>query len=230
MAQGPERARIWRLVTEPHAEWTAGTCPRIGPSQGLGRGAAGALGPAPDAGRRGARSANRQGAVRRPADGAGRAQALRPRRMRRRRGAIRSARPPRPAGCWCISGWLTASSPCPGPGSAGGRCARLPGRPVRAAFRRGDGRQPGRGGTRRQPPARHVRRRDQQGGVTSRNPVHEAGPELGCAIPSRRVAGVAISSMREGLLPLNQWALQFHDRSRCTTTGPSRRTSTGASG
>jgi ribulose-5-phosphate 4-epimerase/fuculose-1-phosphate aldolase len=49
-------------------------------------------------------------------------------------------------------------------------------------------------------------------GFTIHSAVHAARPEVGCVIHTHTVAGVAISSMREGILPLNQWALQFHNR------------------
>ncbi|MFU8865223.1 MAG: class II aldolase/adducin family protein [Rhodobacterales bacterium] len=49
-------------------------------------------------------------------------------------------------------------------------------------------------------------------GFTIHSAVHAARPEVGCVIHTHTVAGVAISSMQEGILPLNQWALQFHNR------------------
>jgi len=33
-----------------------------------------------------------------------------------------------------------------------------------------------------------------------------------CVLHTHTVAGVAVSSVKEGLLPLNQWSAQFHDR------------------
>lgn len=49
-------------------------------------------------------------------------------------------------------------------------------------------------------------------GFTIHSAVHAARPELHCVLHTHTVAGVAISSMEEGILPLNQWALQFHNR------------------
>lgn len=49
-------------------------------------------------------------------------------------------------------------------------------------------------------------------GFTIHSAVHAARPEVGCVLHTHTVAGVAISSMAEGILPLNQWALQFHNR------------------
>jgi ribulose-5-phosphate 4-epimerase/fuculose-1-phosphate aldolase len=49
-------------------------------------------------------------------------------------------------------------------------------------------------------------------GFTIHSAVHAARPEVGCVLHTHTVAGVAISSMRDGILPLNQWSLQFHNR------------------
>ncbi|WP_099867703.1 class II aldolase/adducin family protein [Pararhizobium haloflavum] len=49
-------------------------------------------------------------------------------------------------------------------------------------------------------------------GFTIHSAVHAARPEVHCVLHTHTVAGVAISSMEEGLLPLNQWSLQFHNR------------------
>lgn len=51
-----------------------------------------------------------------------------------------------------------------------------------------------------------------QAGFTIHSAVHAARPEIGCVVHTHTVAGVAVSSMEEGLLPLNQWSLQFHNR------------------
>lgn len=51
-----------------------------------------------------------------------------------------------------------------------------------------------------------------QAGFTIHSAVHAARPEIKCVIHTHTVAGVAIASIEEGLLPLNQWSLQFHDR------------------
>jgi ribulose-5-phosphate 4-epimerase/fuculose-1-phosphate aldolase len=49
-------------------------------------------------------------------------------------------------------------------------------------------------------------------GFTIHSAVHEARPDVHCVLHTHTVAGVAISSMEEGLLPLNQWSLQFYNR------------------
>ncbi|WP_417694640.1 class II aldolase/adducin family protein [Roseibium sp.] len=49
-------------------------------------------------------------------------------------------------------------------------------------------------------------------GFTIHSAVHAARPEIKCVLHTHTVAGVAISSMEEGILPLNQWSLQFHNR------------------
>lgn len=49
-------------------------------------------------------------------------------------------------------------------------------------------------------------------GFTIHSAVHAARPDAGCVIHTHTVAGVAVSSLEEGILPLNQWALQFHNR------------------
>lgn len=49
-------------------------------------------------------------------------------------------------------------------------------------------------------------------GFTIHSAVHAARPEVGCVMHTHTVAGVAVSSMEEGILPLNQWAAQFHNR------------------
>ncbi len=49
-------------------------------------------------------------------------------------------------------------------------------------------------------------------GYTIHSAVHEARPDVHCVLHTHTTAGVAISSMDEGLLPLNQWSLQFHNR------------------
>ena len=49
-------------------------------------------------------------------------------------------------------------------------------------------------------------------GFTIHSAVHAARPEVRCVLHTHTVAGVAVSSLEEGLLPLNQWSLQFHDR------------------
>lgn len=49
-------------------------------------------------------------------------------------------------------------------------------------------------------------------GFTIHSAVHAARPDLICVLHTHTVAGVAVSSQAEGLLPLNQWSLQFTDR------------------
>lgn len=49
-------------------------------------------------------------------------------------------------------------------------------------------------------------------GFTIHSAVHEARPDIACVLHTHTSAGVAISSMEEGILPLNQWSLQFHNR------------------
>lgn len=49
-------------------------------------------------------------------------------------------------------------------------------------------------------------------GFTIHSAVHMARHDAVCVLHTHTVAGVAVSSVREGLLPLNQWSAQFHDR------------------
>ena len=49
-------------------------------------------------------------------------------------------------------------------------------------------------------------------GFTIHSAVHAARPEVGCVLHTHTVAGVAVSSTKEGILPLNQWSLQFYNR------------------
>ncbi|MFG6158477.1 class II aldolase/adducin family protein [Halomonas sp. 1390] len=49
-------------------------------------------------------------------------------------------------------------------------------------------------------------------GFTIHSAIHAARPEVACVLHTHTVAGVALSCLAEGLAPLNQWALQFHDR------------------
>ena len=49
-------------------------------------------------------------------------------------------------------------------------------------------------------------------GFTIHSAVHAARPDLACVVHTHTVAGVAVSSLEDGLLPLNQWSLQFYDR------------------
>lgn len=49
-------------------------------------------------------------------------------------------------------------------------------------------------------------------GFTIHSAIHAARPEIDCVLHTHTVAGVAVSCLEEGLLPLNQWAMQFHER------------------
>lgn len=49
-------------------------------------------------------------------------------------------------------------------------------------------------------------------GFTIHSAVHMAREDAHCVLHTHTVAGVAVSSLKEGLLPLNQWSLQFYDR------------------
>lgn len=42
--------------------------------------------------------------------------------------------------------------------------------------------------------------------------LHAARPDVNCVLHTHTVAGVALSCLEEGLLPLNQWSLAFYDR------------------
>ena len=49
-------------------------------------------------------------------------------------------------------------------------------------------------------------------GFTIHSAVHAARPDVHCVLHTHTVAGVAISSLKEGILPLSQWSLEFHNR------------------
>nr|WP_233270587.1 class II aldolase/adducin family protein [Chachezhania sediminis] len=49
-------------------------------------------------------------------------------------------------------------------------------------------------------------------GFTIHSAVHMARHDAVCVLHTHTVAGVAVSSIQEGLLPLNQWSAQFHGR------------------
>lgn len=49
-------------------------------------------------------------------------------------------------------------------------------------------------------------------GFTIHSAVHMARHDAVCVLHTHTVAGVAVSSIKEGLLPLNQWSAQFYDR------------------
>ncbi len=49
-------------------------------------------------------------------------------------------------------------------------------------------------------------------GFTIHSAIHAARADAHCVLHTHSVAGVAVSCLEEGLLPLNQWAMQFHGR------------------
>ncbi|GGB55965.1 class II aldolase [Tistrella bauzanensis] len=49
-------------------------------------------------------------------------------------------------------------------------------------------------------------------GFTIHSAVHAARHDIHCVLHTHTVAGVAVSCQEHGLLPLNQWSLQFHNR------------------
>ncbi|MAC80202.1 MAG: class II aldolase [Rhodobacteraceae bacterium] len=49
-------------------------------------------------------------------------------------------------------------------------------------------------------------------GFTIHSAVHAARPDVACVLHTHTVAGVAVASMKEGLLPLNQWSAPFFNR------------------
>ena len=49
-------------------------------------------------------------------------------------------------------------------------------------------------------------------GFTIHSAIHAARPDVRCVLHTHTRAGIAVSCMREGLLPLSQIAMQFHDR------------------
>ncbi|MEZ5676346.1 MAG: class II aldolase/adducin family protein [Thalassovita sp.] len=49
-------------------------------------------------------------------------------------------------------------------------------------------------------------------GFTIHSAVHMARHDAVCVLHTHTVAGVAVSSVKEGILPLNQWSAQFFDR------------------
>jgi len=49
-------------------------------------------------------------------------------------------------------------------------------------------------------------------GFTIHSAVHSARHDAVCVAHTHTLAGVAVSSLEEGLQPCNQWALQFHNR------------------
>jgi ribulose-5-phosphate 4-epimerase/fuculose-1-phosphate aldolase len=49
-------------------------------------------------------------------------------------------------------------------------------------------------------------------GFTIHSAVHRARPDVNCVLHTHTRAGIAVSALREGLLPISQIALQFYDR------------------
>jgi ribulose-5-phosphate 4-epimerase/fuculose-1-phosphate aldolase len=49
-------------------------------------------------------------------------------------------------------------------------------------------------------------------GFTIHSAIHAARHDIACVLHTHTVAGVAVSCQRDGLLPLNQWAMQFHEQ------------------
>ncbi|MFC3678003.1 class II aldolase/adducin family protein [Ferrovibrio xuzhouensis] len=49
-------------------------------------------------------------------------------------------------------------------------------------------------------------------GFTIHSAIHSARPDVVCVLHTHTVAGVAVSCQQDGLLPLNQWSMQFTDR------------------
>lgn len=49
-------------------------------------------------------------------------------------------------------------------------------------------------------------------GFVIHSAVHAARPDIGCVLHTHTTAGVAVSCLEEGLLPLNQWSMQFTNR------------------
>jgi len=49
-------------------------------------------------------------------------------------------------------------------------------------------------------------------GFTIHSAVHSVRHDAQCVLHTHTVAGVAVSSLKEGLQPCNQWALQFYNR------------------
>lgn len=49
-------------------------------------------------------------------------------------------------------------------------------------------------------------------GFVIHSAIHAARPEIACVLHTHTTAGVAVACLEEGLLPLNQWSMQFTDR------------------
>ena len=66
-------------------------------------------------------------------------------------------------------------------------------------------------------------------GFTIHSAVHMARHDAACVIHTHTRAGMAVSAVKDGLLPISQIALQFYGRSGSTTTRASLSISTNAS-
>jgi ribulose-5-phosphate 4-epimerase/fuculose-1-phosphate aldolase len=51
-----------------------------------------------------------------------------------------------------------------------------------------------------------------EAGFVIHSAIHAARPDVACVLHTHTRAGVALSCLEEGLLPLNQFSLQFHNR------------------
>lgn len=49
-------------------------------------------------------------------------------------------------------------------------------------------------------------------GFVIHSAVHAARPEIACVLHTHTTAGVAVACLEEGLLPINQWSMQFTNR------------------
>jgi ribulose-5-phosphate 4-epimerase/fuculose-1-phosphate aldolase len=49
-------------------------------------------------------------------------------------------------------------------------------------------------------------------GFVIHSAIHQARPDVQCVMHTHTEAGIAVSALKDGLLPLSQWALVFHDR------------------
>lgn len=52
-------------------------------------------------------------------------------------------------------------------------------------------------------------------GFVIHSAVHEARPEIDCVMHTHSEAGIAVSALADGLLPLSQWSMLFYDRLGC---------------
>jgi ribulose-5-phosphate 4-epimerase/fuculose-1-phosphate aldolase len=52
-------------------------------------------------------------------------------------------------------------------------------------------------------------------GFVIHSAIHMARPDLDCVMHTHTQAGIAVSTMSEGLLPISQWAMVFHNRIGC---------------